>query len=68
MKRRSQVPQWRLGGEMEKEWAERLRAGDSVHVRIEPIYNSGTLRPDSFDVIETINGVPLRKSILNPGR
>ena len=55
-------------GKMEKEWAERLRAGDSVHVRIEPIYNSETLRPDSFDVIETINRIPLRKNILNPGR
>ncbi len=54
-------------GQMEKSWAERLKAGDSVRVHIEPVYNGATLRASSFNVTETINGKPKLKVILNPG-
>ncbi len=41
-------------GRMEKGWAEHLKAGDTVHVKIELNYPDDTIRAGSFKVTETI--------------
>lgn len=54
--------QW---GQMETNWANRLKAGDSVNVKVDLIYNNGTARPSAFNVTEIINGVKSQRVILN---
>ena len=54
-------------GMMEKNWAERLRAGDTVNVQISPVYVGDTIRAGSFRITETINGIASNRVILNPG-
>ncbi|NIA00850.1 DNA/RNA non-specific endonuclease [Massilia sp. CCM 8734] len=54
--------QW---GQMETNWANRLKAGDTVQVKIDVIYNSATARPAAFDVTEIINGIKSQRTILN---
>lgn len=54
--------QW---GQMETNWANRIKAGDSVHVKIDVIYNSTTARPAAFDVTQIIGGVKSQRVILN---
>ncbi|WP_418647814.1 DNA/RNA non-specific endonuclease [Thauera butanivorans] len=41
-------------GQMEKNWADRIKAGDTVHVKIEVNYPDSTMRAGSFKVTETI--------------
>ncbi|MBI1905048.1 MAG: DNA/RNA non-specific endonuclease [Rhodocyclales bacterium] len=53
-------------GDMERNWAEHLKAGDTVHVKIELNYADDTMRAGSFDVIETVNGKDNFKIIDNP--
>jgi hypothetical protein len=52
---------------MESEWAAQLKAGNTVQVKIEPIYTDATMRASSFKVTETINGNISRRTIPNPG-
>jgi filamentous hemagglutinin len=44
---------WKL---MENKWAEALAAGKDVKVEIKAIFNTGTGRPDAFDVDYWIDG------------
>lgn len=53
-------------GQMEKNWAEQLRAGDSVSVKIDAIYTDSTARASAFKITETINGQSSFKIIKNP--
>ena len=41
---------------MEQEWANALKEGKEVKVKIEPIYDSDNLRPVSFKVKYNIDG------------
>ena len=50
----------RAGGKwynMETEWANALKEGKEVNVKIEPIYEADNLRPVSFDIEYTIEGM-----------
>ncbi len=53
-------------GQMEQGWAEHLKAGDTVHVKIELNYPDDTIRAGSFRVTETVNGIPKPRTIVNP--
>lgn len=53
-------------GRMEKGWAERLKAGDTVNVKIELNYADDTMRAGSFKVTETVNGSSSKRIIDNP--
>lgn len=58
----------RAGGEwynMEKEWAASLVEGKSVFVDINPVYSSGSLRPDYFNVNYWIDGELTKQVIQN---
>jgi len=54
---------------MENLWANELRNGKKVQVKIEPVYTGTNTRPDSFNVIYSIDGGrPVIKDISNsPG-
>jgi uncharacterized Zn-binding protein involved in type VI secretion len=54
-------------GAMEANWANELKAGSSVEVKIEAIYTDSSARASSFKVTETINGLPNVRTIFNPG-
>lgn len=54
-------------GKMEKGWASQIDAGNTVQVKIEPIYTDSSMRASSFKVTETINGNISRRTIPNPG-
>ena len=51
---------------MEKEWAEELGKGKRLEVDIKVIYNSSSVRPDSFEVTYFINGKRHLEIIPNP--
>ena len=51
---------------MEKKWAEALDKDKRVEVDIKVIYNSSSVRPDSFKVTYFINGERTVKIIPNP--
>ena len=51
---------------MEKKWAEALDKDKRVEVDIKVIYNSSSVRPDSFEVTYFINGERTVKIIPNP--
>ncbi len=53
-------------GEMEKEWARQIDAGNTVQVKIEPVYTDSSIRASSFKVTEVINGVRRDTEIANP--
>ncbi|MDC9581627.1 DUF637 domain-containing protein [Xenorhabdus sp. PR6a] len=42
--------------QMENTWASALKEGKQVNVKIEPIYNSNSVRPDKFNVKYSIDG------------
>ncbi|RNL55905.1 DNA/RNA non-specific endonuclease [Pedobacter jejuensis] len=52
-------------GQMEKNWAEQLKNGKSVKVKIEPIYSDNTIRPSAFKITETIDGITEKLTIFN---
>ncbi|ODC03117.1 hypothetical protein BFW38_05715 [Terasakiispira papahanaumokuakeensis] len=55
-------------GQLETKWANKIRAGDSVGVKISPVYEGTSLRPARFDITETINGEETFYRLLNkPG-
>ncbi|MDE1465492.1 DUF637 domain-containing protein, partial [Spartinivicinus poritis] len=56
-------------GQLETEWANRIRSGERLGVTIRPIYEGNSLRPVRFDITETVNGqVQSRIRLLNqPG-
>ncbi len=43
---------------MEQEWANHLKSGDAVNVKIEITYSDDTMRPSGFKVGQSINGGP----------
>ncbi len=55
-------------GSMEDRWQKALQRGDSVKVKINPVYSAGnaTSRPNHIKVTEWINGKPKRYTINNP--
>ena len=52
-------------GQMEKNWAEQLKNGKSVKVKIQPIYSDNTIRPSAFKITETIDGITEKLTIFN---
>ena len=52
-------------GQMEKNWAQQLKQGNSVKVKIETQYTGSDIRPSSFKITETINGVTEKFTIFN---
>lgn len=52
-------------GKMEKNWADQLRQGKDVKVKVEPIYGDNTGRPTHFKITETIDGVTTKTTIFN---
>lgn len=50
---------------LENQWAKALGEGKSVTVDIKLNYDIGGVRPTSFDVKYTIDGIPFRKTISN---
>ena len=52
-------------GQMEKNWAEQLKNGKKVNVKIEPQYSGSDIRPSSFKITETIDGVTEKFTIFN---
>ncbi|CNL95780.1 DNA/RNA non-specific endonuclease [Yersinia aleksiciae] len=55
--------------QMENTWANALKDGKQVNVKIEPVYSGDSVRPESFNVIYTINGGrPKEQAFINaPG-
>ncbi|WIJ63453.1 DNA/RNA non-specific endonuclease [Serratia nevei] len=55
--------------QMENTWANALKDGKQVNVKIEPVYTGSNQRPDSFNVTYSIDGArPVIKDISNtPG-
>ncbi|MDJ0754742.1 MAG: DNA/RNA non-specific endonuclease [Ardenticatenaceae bacterium] len=52
--------------QLENFWAERINAGETVHVEISPIYNGRGNRPTSYDVVYRVNnGDPITVNIPN---
>ena len=45
--------------QMENEWAKALRKGKTVKVKIEPLYEGTSLRPESFYITSSIDGETL---------
>ena len=45
--------------QMENEWAKALRKGKTVKVKIEPLYERTSLRPESFYITSSIDGETL---------
>lgn len=52
-------------GQMEKNWAEQLKDGKNVDVKIEPKYGDDSVRPTHFEITEIIDGVPESFTIFN---
>ena len=52
-------------GQMEKNWAEQLKNGKKVSVKIEPQYSGTDIRSSSFKITETIDGVTEKFTIFN---
>ncbi|CFR15934.1 Uncharacterised protein [Yersinia frederiksenii] len=54
---------------MENKWADALKDGRQVNVKIEPVYKGNSKRPDSFNVTYSIDGGrPVIRDISNsPG-
>ena len=54
-------------GQMEKNWADELKNGKEVDVKIEPRYEGNSGRPSHFDITETITppGIPKNITIFN---
>ena len=59
---RSARSEWK---EMENEWAQVLKAGEVVDVKIEPYYDDETKRPAMFDVFYKMGGKSYTKTFLN---
>ena len=53
-------------GQMESGWADQLKAGNTVQVKIEPVYTDSSMRASSFKVTEVINGVRRDTGIVDP--
>ncbi|WP_407637874.1 DNA/RNA non-specific endonuclease [Erwinia oleae] len=55
--------------QMENTWANALKDGKQVNVKIEPVYSGDSVRPESFNVIYTIDGGrPKEQAFMNaPG-
>ncbi|MEN7460489.1 DNA/RNA non-specific endonuclease [Pantoea dispersa] len=55
--------------QMENTWASALKEGKQVNVKIDPVYSGTGGRPESFNVIYSINGGrPIEKTFINaPG-
>ncbi|WP_396587709.1 DNA/RNA non-specific endonuclease [Bermanella sp. R86510] len=55
-------------GRLEMKWAEAIKSGSNVSIKVQPHYTGNSLRPDFFDVTDIIDGVEKRKRIYNrPG-
>jgi len=55
-------------GRLEMKWASEIEQGSNVSFSIRPEYTSDSLRPDYFDIVETIAGVTLKYRMYNkPG-
>ncbi len=52
-------------GKMEKNWAQELKNGNTVDVKIEPRYGDNTIRPTHFDITETISEQTRNITIFN---
>ncbi|WP_212900943.1 DNA/RNA non-specific endonuclease [Capnocytophaga canimorsus] len=52
-------------GQMEKNWAEKIKEGKQVDVKIEPIYTDSSARPSSFKITEVIDGITNKFEIKN---
>ena len=50
---------------LENQWAKALKAGKDVSVNVKVNYVRDALRPDSFDVMYTIDGFPFSRRIKN---
>ncbi len=50
---------------LETKWANAVKNGDKVYVKIDPKYAGDSLRPDSFKVTYSINGEKYKKSFSN---
>jgi len=50
---------------MENAWADALKEGKSVRVKIEPVYSGGNVRPDSFNVEYSIGGGRPKEILFN---
>ena len=45
--------------QMENEWAKALQEGKTVYVKIEPLYEGTSLRPESFYITSSTDGETL---------
>ncbi len=53
---------------LENSWAKALENGQKVDVKVTPVYKGDSLRPDSFRVTQTIDGIKSNKILKNmPG-
>ncbi|WP_231038024.1 DNA/RNA non-specific endonuclease [Pectinatus frisingensis] len=50
---------------LENTWKNALDEGKTVNVKIEPTYNSGSVRPAKFDIEYTIDGKKYKRSLTN---
>ncbi|MCI0995141.1 DNA/RNA non-specific endonuclease [Pseudomonas corrugata] len=50
---------------MENAWADALKEGKAVRVKIEPVYSGGNVRPDSFNVEYSIGGGRPKEVLFN---
>ncbi|WP_437882964.1 DNA/RNA non-specific endonuclease [Pseudomonas sp. LRF_L74] len=53
-------------GQMEKNWASELAAGNDVQVKIKLVYGDSSARATEFRITETIGGVSSKRTIVNP--
>lgn len=51
--------------ELEQKWADAVKNGDTVYVKVEPVYKGDSIRPDSFRVSYSINGEKFKKVFSN---
>ncbi len=50
---------------LENTWKNALKEGKTVNVKIEPNYNSSSIRPSKFDIEYTIDGKKYNNSLTN---
>lgn len=53
---------------LENSWAKALENGQTVDVKVTPVYKGDSVRPDSFKVTQIIDGIKSNKILKNkPG-